>query len=196
MRYAQILNNKVHWIFEDSLTLEQLGEQKYNLSQITLVDITNITDVAEGYSYDGTSFTNPNVPISDAEFLANAKSSKLSQIDTWTKTAITGGFTSDATGSSVKFDSDEATQLTMQTMYAASQSLDFATNPTYQGHIPVRGYPEGSTEKTVFNLDATQVQKFMDDLALHIGTCKQHGWELQNATNVATTVDEVTAIVW
>ena len=28
MRYAQILNDKVHWIFEDDLTLEQLGQQK------------------------------------------------------------------------------------------------------------------------------------------------------------------------
>jgi hypothetical protein len=61
MRYAQILNNKVHWIFEDFLTLEELGRHKFNLNQITLVDITNIADVQEGWDYDGVNFTDPNV---------------------------------------------------------------------------------------------------------------------------------------
>ena len=58
MKYAQILNNKVHCIFEDDLTLEELGQQKYNLNQITLVDITNATDVKEGYDYVNGVFSN------------------------------------------------------------------------------------------------------------------------------------------
>lgn len=61
MKYAQILNNKVHCIFEDDLTLEELGQQKYNLKQITLVDITNATDVAEGYDYVNGEFSNINL---------------------------------------------------------------------------------------------------------------------------------------
>ena len=62
MRYAQILNGKVHWIFEDEITLEELGQQKFNLNQIHLVDITNLQDVQEGYDYDGVNFIAPTVP--------------------------------------------------------------------------------------------------------------------------------------
>lgn len=65
MRYAQILNNKVHWIFEDDMTLEELGQHKFNLNQITLTDITNLVDVQEGYEYDGVNFTNPNIETLD-----------------------------------------------------------------------------------------------------------------------------------
>ena len=50
-KYAQILNNKVHLIFEDQLTLEEIGQRKFNLNQIELVDVTNVTDVQEGYDY-------------------------------------------------------------------------------------------------------------------------------------------------
>ncbi|MHC1714950.1 MAG: hypothetical protein AB9858_05050 [Acidaminococcaceae bacterium] len=64
-RYAQILNNKVHWIFEEEMTLKELGQHKFNLSQIKLVDITNVADVQEGYAYDGANFTNPNIETLD-----------------------------------------------------------------------------------------------------------------------------------
>ena len=145
------------------------SEKTYQLSEIELVNgvIAKITTL-----------------VTPSEQLADDKLSKLSSIALWTKTAIISGFTSDASGSNVTYDSDEATQLTMQTMYAASQSSDFTTNSTYQGHIPVRGYAEDSTEKTVFNLDTAQVQKFMDDLALHIGTCKKHGCSGRRRSNI------------
>lgn len=61
MRYAQILNGKVHWIFEDTLTLKQLGEQKFNLEQIQLIDITDTTGIVEGWSYENGVFMNSNV---------------------------------------------------------------------------------------------------------------------------------------
>lgn len=70
MKYAQILNGKVHWIFEDDLTLEQLGQQKYNLEQITLVDITDNADVQEDYDYDGTSFTAPTKTLVEVQAAA------------------------------------------------------------------------------------------------------------------------------
>lgn len=80
MRYAQILNNKVHWIFEDEMTLEELGQHKYNLSQITLIDITDVANVQEGYVYQDGNFVNPASLINDADQLATIKASKLSDI--------------------------------------------------------------------------------------------------------------------
>lgn len=63
MRYAQILNNKVHWIFEDFLTLDEIYAEKFNPNQIQLIDISaaDFDDVREGWEYDGVNFTDPNV---------------------------------------------------------------------------------------------------------------------------------------
>lgn len=127
--------------------------------------------------------------------LEEAKARKLVAVNAWTKAKIVGGFTSTASGASVTYDSDEATQSTMQTMYAATKSPDFANHPDYQGVIPVRGFAEGSTVKSVFYLTATQVQKFMDDLALHIGKCKQEGWDKQALVEAASTVEDLAEIV-
>ena len=64
-KYAQILNGKAHWIFEDEMTLEEIGHRKFNLEQITLLDITNVADVQEGWDYDGINFTDPNIETLD-----------------------------------------------------------------------------------------------------------------------------------
>ena len=90
MRYAQILNNKVHWIFEDEMTLEALGQHKFNLNQITLVDVTNIADVQEGYDYDGVNFSNPNIETLDsakARYVkaAGAEFARRRDAITWTQ---------------------------------------------------------------------------------------------------------------
>ena len=61
-RYAQILNGKVHWIFDDEMTLEEIGQHKFNLEQIQLVDISNIIDVQEGYDYIDGVFVAPIEP--------------------------------------------------------------------------------------------------------------------------------------
>lgn len=63
MRYAQILNNKVHWIFDDDMTLEEIYAEKFNRDQIRLIDISaaDFDDVREGWDYDGVNFTDPNV---------------------------------------------------------------------------------------------------------------------------------------
>lgn len=127
--------------------------------------------------------------------LEDRKLLKLTEINSWTKAKIIGGFVSTASGASVTYDSDEDTQSTMQTMYVATKSPDFANHPDYQGVIPVRGFADGSTVKTVFYLTATQVQKFMDDLALHIGKCKQAGWAKQALVEKASTVEDLNNII-
>lgn len=134
--------------------------------------------------------------------LDDKKSNLLAKIDSYTATQITDGFTFDVTENDdttkAKFDSSKEDQLTFATMYSASLSSDFATNPTYQGHIPMRGRAVASDgtvadTKSVYYLDAKSMQRFMDALALHIGYSKQVGWTLQNQVKEATdaTYDEV-----
>ena len=66
-KYAQILDNKVHWIFTDEMTLEEIGQHKFNLEQIKLIDITNMADVQEGYDYSNGAFVNTAVSTSFAD---------------------------------------------------------------------------------------------------------------------------------
>lgn len=71
MRFAQILNSKVHWIFE--------ADEKPNFaSNIILVDITGNNEVQEGWDYDLVTgeFIKPIIPPptskpSESEELAN-----------------------------------------------------------------------------------------------------------------------------
>ena len=84
MRYAQILNGKVHWIFEDEMTLEEIGPRKFNLNQIELIDISaaDFNNVREGFDYDGVNFTDPNVLTLDeakARYIAAAKAYRDTQ---------------------------------------------------------------------------------------------------------------------
>lgn len=61
MRYAQILYNKAHWIFESDETLEEMYSHRFHHS-LLFVDVTNRPEVMEGWDYDGTNFTDPSIP--------------------------------------------------------------------------------------------------------------------------------------
>ena len=135
--------------------------------------------------------------------------SLLSQINNYTAERITGGFEFELTSTIpggplglAKFDSSKEDQSTFSAMYAASKSPDFDTTEPYLGHIPMRGYPvvdgQVSDTKQVYFLDAANMQGFSDALALHIGSCKMEGWELQNIANGATeeTIDAVEQQIW
>ena len=126
--------------------------------------------------------------------LGELKAAKLAQIDTWTQQAITGGFASTCTGAPVRFDSDTDTQITMQGIALNATSERFAAE--YPQGCPCRGYAEGSDTKTVHMLTGEQVLGFCADLSLHIGACKQRGWELQAAVATAETREELDAIQW
>lgn len=128
--------------------------------------------------------------------LEERKTSKLQEIDIWTATKITGGFVSSASGTAAKYDCETTDQDNIKTMYLASRSPDFAAHPVYQGRIPLRGIPEGQTEKVILQHTAEQMQKIIDDMALHIGTCKQICWQLQEAVKAATTKEELELITW
>lgn len=193
-RFAQPLYGKIIYIYETNLTMEQLPTI-FDPSTYW-IDVTGL-DCEVGYLVgfkEGVGLVLAPPPNEEYTF-EELKAQKLELVGARTADKITGGFISSCSGEPVQYDSDEATQSTMQTMYAATKSLDFTTHPDYQGVIPVRGYAEGSTIKTVFYLTAPQVQKFMDDLALHIGKCKQAGWEKQALVEAALSKEDLDAII-
>ena len=128
-----------------------------------------------------------------APSLAILKKAKLDEVDAWTASKITGGFVSLASGEAVAYDSDKDTQLTMQGIALNVQTPLFAIE--YPNGCPVRGYPIGSDVKEIYMLNAEQVMRWCADLSMHIGTCKQRGWELQAQVNACTTKEELEAIV-
>ena len=125
--------------------------------------------------------------------LSELKTAKLAEVDAWTAAKITGGFVSSASGAPVTYDSDKDTQLTMQGIALNVNSDLFAEK--YPTGCPVRGYPEGSDTKQIFMLTPEQVMRWQADLSMHIGTCKQQGWEKQAEVAAAETKEDVEAIV-
>ena len=125
--------------------------------------------------------------------LDELKADKLAAVDAWTAAKITGGFVSNASGAPITYDSDKDTQLTMQGIALNVNTELFAEK--YPTGCPVRGYPEGSDTKQIFMLTPEQVMRWQADLSMHIGTCKQQGWEKQAEVAAAETKEDVEAIV-
>lgn len=189
MRYAQILDSRVHWVFESEQDLETLYNQCYCKDDIELVDITDQLQVAEGWLYSEGVFVSPPEPPLD-----DLKAAKFEQVNIWTQQAITGGFVSTCAGVTVTFDSDVDTQITMQGIALNATSERFAAE--YPQGCPCRGYEEGSDVKSVYMLTGEQVLGFCADLSLHIGACKQRGWQLQAAVAAAKTTEDLEGIQW
>lgn len=129
----------------------------------------------------------------EAVVLAFQKKLKLKEINDWTASKITGGFTSEASGEKVTYDSDLETQITMQGIALNVNTEQF--NEKYPIGCPVRGYREGETEKTIHYLGASQVLQWLADLSIHIGTCKQEGWKKQGEVNSATSLFDLDNVV-
>lgn len=159
---------------------------------------------AEGYIYRGdilpgareASEEEIEQQLNPAQSAEELKTTMLQQIDTWTATAITSGFTSAATGVTAVYDSTEADQQNIMLMLQAAQTADFATHPVYKGQVPIRAVPEGQFSKVVLQHNTSQMQQVVIDMALHIGACKQKGWQLQQAAAEAKTVEELERIAW
>ena len=121
------------------------------------------------------------------------KAIKLSEIDAWTESKITGGFISECTGEIVRYDSDKDTQLTMQCI-ALNVSTERFKNE-YPDGCPVRGYKDGETVKTIQYLNASQVYTWCADLSSHVGACKQQGWSKQAEVAAALSKEDLDAII-
>lgn len=129
-------------------------------------------------------------PKDDEELiLAFQKKLKLKEIDEWTASKITGGFVSEASGKKVTYDSDLETQITMQGIALNVNTEQFAEK--YPTGCPVRGVADGQNSKSVFWLNPSQVMKWMADLSMHIGGCKQEGWKKQAEVEACKTVFEL-----
>lgn len=139
---------------------------------------------------DGSVYPKP--APTDAELLPAAKQKKLAEVTQWTAANITGGFVSSASGEPVRYDSDVDTQLTMQGIALNVGTPLFAEK--YPDGCPVRGVAEGKDSKAVYLLNPQQVMQWMADLSMHIGSCKQAGWQKQAEVNACKTVAEVDAI--
>lgn len=139
---------------------------------------------------DGSVYPKP--APTDAELLPAAKQAKLAEISQWTAANITGGFVSSASGEPVRYDSDVDTQLTMQGIALNVGTPLFAAK--YPNGCPVRGVAKGKDSKAVYLLSPQQVMQWMADLSMHIGNCKQEGWQKQAEVNACNTVAEVEAI--
>lgn len=80
------------------------------------------------------------------------KAIKLSEVDAWTERKITGGFISECTGEIVRYDSDKDTQLTVSSdLNTINSALDKFSEHYPEGY-PMRGYPEGRLDKSVYYL--------------------------------------------
>ena len=126
--------------------------------------------------------------------LEELKAIKLSEVDAWTESKITGGFISECTGEIVRYDSDKDTQLTVSSdLNTINSALDKFSEHYPEGY-PMRGYPEGRLEKSVYYLSVEQLIKWNVDLGLHRGKCKQQGWEKQAEIKAAKSKEELDII--
>lgn len=126
--------------------------------------------------------------------LEELKAIKLSEVDAWTERKITGGFISECTGEIVRYDSDKDTQLTVSSdLNTINSALDKFSEHYPEGY-PMRGYPEGRLDKSVYYLSVEQLIKWNVDLGLHRGKCKQQGWEKQAEIKAAKSKEELDTI--
>lgn len=126
--------------------------------------------------------------------LEELKAIKLSEVDAWTESKITGGFISECTGEIVRYDSDKDTQLTVSSdLNTINSALDKFSEHYPEGY-PMRGYPEGRLDKSVYYLSVEQLIKWNVDLGLHRGKCKQQGWEKQAEIKAAKSKEELDTI--
>jgi len=128
--------------------------------------------------------------------LDELKNIKLQEVSVLAAHAYISGFYSMATSEKVRFDSTEADQQNILSMWGSTLSPNFATDPTYKGVIPMRGTPEGATEKQTYYLNKEAMQLLVDDLNRHIGMIKTKHWTLQDKIKKAKTTAALEKIAW
>ena len=133
-----------------------------------------------------------------------AKQAKLTEVDTWTASKITGGFVSTCyNGKNILYDTDTETQLTMTKARANCEGERFAQ--AFPNGMGVRGYAQTGTDadgtmvfantKTVYNFLPEHIIAWDEDFSLHLAKCKYEGWIMQAEVNNATTKEELESIV-
>lgn len=79
MRIAQIINNKVHWIFEAESIPNWPPDPEGNPT--VLIDITDYSDISEGWLYDGKNFIEPETIIIKESEVISQEPTQLDRIE-------------------------------------------------------------------------------------------------------------------
>lgn len=194
-KYAEIYAGKIRDIKESPLSYSEFvsifSPKSYWIDITGLsYEIGYVQSFVEG---QGIVFVKPFEDI--PETLESLKDKKLLEVNSWTAKEIVGGFLSACTGEPVRYDSDTDTQLTVSSdLNTISLAPDKFAQYFPQGY-PMRGYPAGSTTKSVFYLSIEQLIQWNVDMALHRGVCKQKGWEYQESIKDAKSQEELDKIV-
>lgn len=127
--------------------------------------------------------------------LEDVRARTLQEVDRITAQKIVGGFVSSCSGEPVRYDSDKDTQLTVSSDLNTINSAPDKFSEYYPNGYPMRGYPDGGTEKTIHYLTVKQLIQWNVDLGLHRGACKQAGWEKQALVDAADSKEALDAII-
>lgn len=166
MKFAQIQNNRAHWVFEADAKPEFAPN-------IVLVDITDKPEVQEGWKYIDGKFIDPTPTLNEL------KESKKSEIATARFKAETAGIQL----SSITIETDRESQAlitgaVVQAIADPTYSLQWKT-PT--GFIP---------------LTAEQIKAVGVAVRKHVQDCFDKEAELLKKIEAAKTKEELAAVVW
>lgn len=183
--YAQILNNRVHWVF----TTEQLPE--WNETDITVLDITELSPQPQsGWQYVDGIFISP-YEASAEEIFAKLKQKKIEDIKKACKEAITNGYLSAALGDIYLYPSKALDQTNM--VASVTDSL----NPANGDDWFTPFWCADSSQVWEYRLHTkAQIQRAGADGKAHIVTQLSKNAQLQAQIQTATTEEELNAIVW
>ena len=200
-KYAEVYQGRIVSLHEHFMPIGVFRQLFASDRQADFVDIAP-AEKAAGFTAaigdivtynDGTlTITRPVYP----DTLEGWKNRRLDELNIYIGNLIVSGFTSSCTGVAVKYDSDEETQLTMGNISTSIITQEDKFNINYPQGCPVRGYVGDATVKSVLYLTKEQFYSWISDMNLHIGHCKELGWQKQAEINACTTIDSVKAVTW
>lgn len=188
-------------VYKDKSSMERPQSLNQEVVLTTLETEETFNLYAKGYIYQNGVPVPAPTPIIPLE---EAKAEKLTEVDQWTASKITGGFVSTCyNGENILYDTDTETQLTMTKARANCEGERFAQ--AFPNGMGVRGYAQTGTDadgtmvfantKTVYNFLPEHIIAWDEDFSLHLAKCKYEGWIMQDKVNNATTKEELESIV-
>jgi hypothetical protein len=174
MRYAQILNGRAHWVFEQ----ETLPEFAPN---IVLVNITDKPEVKEGWKYnpDTGEFANPYVPPT----LEDIKERKLEEIKQASLSALASGYVL-SNGWKANCGLDDVLML--------RGGIELVEG---NGGTALPEYRDFHNERH-FNVPIETAKLLLSEIVTYQAYVFHRKWELQDMAKVAGAAEEVNAVSW
>lgn len=212
MKYAQILNDKVHWIFDSEELIVDL--QLRFSPELVFIDITNtVPQPSEGWLYSNGICTRPSSGYECT--LDEFKQTRIEEINNECKTEIISGLISNALGEPHRYDTDLEDQLnfsqamavalinreTYQNEYKAWKDKITAdpecTDPEpVESSIPYRIWDTNGIAKSWYPHYYKTFQDVLVDGSAYKGQLLYTCSILKARVAAATTHEEVDSIVW